>query len=155
MKNQQDYFEIHGLVPAPKGRGLSVSRPSSTPKVSRGVPQGCSLYVEPAKSPLSPAMAAKATNTFLSNPQHRTSVRAVLNKEASDRQKSVEYQDMLQSFPIGEQPDMDRYLSATQAREKHSKGPEKSRPRSRVSTVTQMLITANAKRRVKSLTKVS
>ncbi len=155
MKNQQDYFEIHGLVPAPKGRGLSVSRPPSETKVSRGVPQGCSIYVEPAKPSLSPAMAAKATNTFQSNPKHRTLIRAVLNKELSDRQKSVEYQDMLQSFPIGEQPDMDRYLYATQAKEKHPKGSEKSQPRSRVAMVKQLLITANARRRARSLVKVS
>lgn len=155
MKNQQDYFEIHGLVPAPKGRGLSTSRPAEAVKAPKGVPQGCSLYVEPAKPKLSPAMAKKVTNTFQSNPKHRTLIRAVLNKELSDRQKSVEYQDMLQSFPNGEQPDMDRYLYATQATEKHPKGPEKSQPRSRVSMVKQLLITANARRRANSLVKVS
>lgn len=155
MQNQQDYFEIHGLVPAPKGRGLSTSRPAKTSKAPRGVPQGCSLYVEPAKPVLSPAMAKKATNSFQSNPKHKTLVRAVLHKEASERQKAADYQDVLQSFPNGEQPDVDCYLYATKAVEKHEKGPEKSQPRSRVSMVKQLLITANAKRRAHSLVKVS
>lgn len=160
MQNQQDYFEIHGLVPAPKGRGLSTSRSGVSkappkPHKPRAVPQGCSLYVEPAKPVLSPAMTKKATNSFQSNPKHRSLIRAVLNKEASDRQKAADYQDTLQSFPNGEQPEVDCYLYATQAVKKHERGPEKSQPRSRVSIVKQLLITANAKRRALSTVKVT
>jgi len=161
MKNQQDYFEIHGLVSPAKGQGLSPRLDRKAPPITRKasapvskVPSGCSIYAEPSKIKLSPSMAAKATNTFASG-KHKVLVRAVLNKEVSERQALVDYQDMLQTVPRGERPDTDCYLYAGQAKKKHERGPERSQPLSRSELALAMARTGARRRALRPTIRVS